>query len=69
MKPNECAYGPETPPTHKVTNYWRGAARDRLGPDMLLCANHAAWYNVIHSDAATPIKRRRNSRQATDHTP
>lgn len=74
-KPNECAYGPETQATvrpefncpecsggavtHKVSNYWRGQARERLGPDMLLCANHAAWYNVSHPDAAVPIKRKR----------
>ena len=33
------------PLAYRVRNYWRGAARERLGPDMALCETHGAWYN------------------------
>ena len=54
---NHCAYashcgkGPKCSgyiPTHKVRNYYVGAAKAVLGPDMMLCTAHASWLGTIN---------------------
>lgn len=31
------------PLVYRVRNYWRGPARAKLGPDMVLCEAHGKW--------------------------
>ena len=56
-KKGQCAYADQTgvdprfhcpkcsgSPTHLVRNYFVGAAKQKLGPHLLLCDAHAKWY-------------------------
>jgi hypothetical protein len=42
--PQECDGGL----TFKVPHYFVGKAREKYGPDMLLCKAHGEWYAKIH---------------------
>jgi hypothetical protein len=43
-----CPPCDEEKPTRQVREYYVGAARQKLGPHMLLCRAHAAWWNEAH---------------------
>jgi len=58
MRKRECAYkgmridpqwkspSCDGPIAFRIRDYWRGPARKKLGPDMLLCRAHGEWYRV-----------------------
>ena len=33
---------------YKVSNYWRGEALKKFGPDMFLCKKHGIWWSSEH---------------------
>lgn len=53
----KCKKGMKNPATHRIPDYFVGAARKKVGPDLFMCRLHALEYNQLHplNRKAVPI--------------